>query len=140
MHVRLAEINEENWAQAAQLQVWEHQKHNAPPAVGLLARAYAYRRSRARVAGFAVNGELAGLALFRDGEGCYTLCFLLVDWRRQGQGVAQAGLERLLALMRREGAFAQVEALVPPDNEIARHIFQKAGFQPDGAERMIFSL
>ena len=86
MHVRLAEINEENWAQAAQLQVWEHQKHNAPPAVGLLARAYAYRRSRARVAGFAVNGELAGLALFRDGEAAIPCAFCW--WTGAGRGRA----------------------------------------------------
>lgn len=142
MRLHLTDITPENWAEAAQLQVWEHQKHLAPPAVGLLARAYAWRRLRARVIAVMAEERLAGLLLVRDGADCYELTAMLVDWRQQGKGVAQAALTRLMNVLQREGRFTCVTAVVPEENEVARHVLEKVGFSAaaDDAERMTRAL
>ncbi len=142
MRIHLTDITPENWAEAAQLQVWEHQKHLAPPAVGLLARAYAWRKQRARVIAMVAEERLAGLMLVRDGADCYELITMLVDWRQQGKGVAQAALTRLMNVLQREGRFACVTAAVPAESEVARHVLEKVGFSAaeGDAERMTRAL
>ena len=47
--LRLSEVTEENWQEAASLSVKEEQKGFVAPAVGIIARGYVYRACRGRV-------------------------------------------------------------------------------------------
>ena len=47
--IRLAEVTEDNWMEAASLSVGEDQQKYVAPAIGILARGYVYRDCNARV-------------------------------------------------------------------------------------------
>ena len=47
--IRLGEITEENWVEAAGLELEEEQKRYVASPLGILARGYVFRDSRARV-------------------------------------------------------------------------------------------
>ena len=49
--VNLIELSEENWMDFAGLSVDESQKHYLASNIGIIARGYAYRNSRAKVRG-----------------------------------------------------------------------------------------
>lgn len=65
--LRLAEITEENWLDAAALSVREDQTHFLASAVGILARGYVYRGCNARVYIFENEGTIVFPLLMRLG-------------------------------------------------------------------------
>ena len=66
----------------------------------------------------------------------YWVFHFFIDQRYQGRGYARAGLERLIALVKREHAASQMmQLVVHPENHVAQHLYTSAGFRPTGAER-----
>ena len=64
--IRLTEITEDNWLEAASLSVKESQKGFLAPAAGIIARGYVYRNCGGRVLVIENDGTIVGLALVRE--------------------------------------------------------------------------
>ncbi len=133
--MKLVEVNEDNWMDFAALRVREEQRGYLDSALGILARGYAYRASRARVTGIAEGERAAGLMLVKDLEeepACYDLQQFMVDRRYQGRGIGTAALHLLLAELEKERKYPCVEVCVKRENAAALHVFTKLGFTDTG--------
>ena len=103
--VNLIELNEENWPDFAGLSVDESQKTFLASNIGIIARGYVYRNSRAKVIGIVANGTPVGLAMVRDMEdepACYELQQFMIDKNFQRKGYGLKALERILAALKAE--------------------------------------
>ena len=135
--VRLAEVTEENWLEAASLSVSEDQKGFLAPAVGILARGYVYRNCGGRVLVIENDGVIVGLALvreFTDEPLGYDLQQFMIDRRYQGRGYGSAALELILDELRAQGCFDHVEVCVKKADAAAIRLYEKHGFVDSGYE------
>ena len=129
--VRLAEITEDNWLEAASLSVKEEQKGYLAPAIGILARGYVYRDCRAKVYVIEADGTAVGLALVREFDDeplGYDLQQFMIDGRYQGRGFGSAGLALILDELRREARYDHVEVCVKKEDAEAVRLYEKHGF------------
>ena len=133
--IRLAEIDEGNWAQALNLAVREEQRPFLADAAGILARGYAYRRSRARVRAVCAGETLVGLMLVRDldeAPACYDLNQFMIDRRYQNRGYGSRALALLLEELAAERKYPAVELCVRRDAAQALRVYGRAGFRDTG--------
>ncbi|MBR7063293.1 MAG: GNAT family N-acetyltransferase [Clostridia bacterium] len=133
--IRLTEVTEKNWLDAAGLSVREDQKEFVAPATGILARGYVYRSCKAKV--FVIeNGETAvGLALvreFTDEPLGYDLQQFMIDRRYQRRGYGSAALALILDELRKEGHYDHVELCVKKADVAAIRLYEKHGFVDSG--------
>ena len=133
--IRLIEIDEYNWLDFRRLSVSRDQRDFLDSAVGILARGYVYRDSRARVFGIVDDEEPVGLALVRDLDeepACYDLQQLMIDARFQGEGCGTAALRLLLSQLRAERKYNCVEVCVKKTDAAALRVYEKLGFTDTG--------
>lgn len=133
--VTLQQINETNFLEVCALQVKDEQKNFVASPVGILARAYAYRTSRARAYAVCEDDEIVGAVLWCDLEeapACYHLMELLIDQRHQQKGYARAALRIVLAKLQKERRFPMVELCVKKENTAAIRLYESQGFQNTG--------
>ena len=133
--VNFIELNEENWPDFAGLSVDESQKTFLASNIGIIARGYVYRNSRAKVIGIVANGTPVGLAMVRDMEdepACYELQQFMIDKNFQRKGYGLKALERILAALKAEQKYACVEVCVKREDAQAIHVYEKAGFVDSG--------
>lgn len=133
--VDLIELSEENWMDFAGLSVDESQKTFLANNIGIIARGYVYRNSRAKVIGIVSDGTSVGLAMVRDIDdepACYELQQFMIDKNFQGQGYGFRALELILAALKAEQKYACVEVCVKREDAQAIHVYEKAGFVDSG--------
>ena len=133
--VNLIELNEENWPDFAGLSVDESQKTFLASNIGIIARGYVYRNSRAKVIGIVADGTPVGLAMVRDIDdepACYELQQFMIDQNFQGQGYGFRALELILTALKAEQKYACVEVCVKREDVQAIHVYEKAGFVDSG--------
>ena len=133
--VSLIEINEENWMDFAGLSVDEKQKHYLASNIGILARGYVYRNSRAKVTGIVADGKPVGLAMVRDMDdepACYELQQFMIDQNYQGRGYGSEALTLILGSLEKERKYDRVEVCVKTEDAQAIHVYEKAGFVDTG--------
>ena len=133
--VKLIEITEENWLEAASLSVKESQKEFLAPAIGILARGYVYRNCNPKVFVIENDGVIVGLSLvreFSDEPLGYDLQQFMIDRRYQGRGYGTAALQLILDKLRREGHYDRVEVCVKKKDAEAIRLYEKAGFVDSG--------
>ena len=133
--IRLVEINEENWRQAARLSLLEDQRRFLDIPLGILARGYVYRSCRARVIGIAEGETLIGLALVKDLDeepACYDLQQFMIDQGFQGRGFGTEALRLILAELKAERKYDCVEVCVNRADAPALRVYEKAGFIDTG--------
>lgn len=133
--LRLTDVTEENWMEAASLSVKDSQKGFLAPAIGILARGYVYRGCGGRVFVVENDGLAVGLALvreFTDEPLGYDLQQFMIDRRYQGRGYGSAALGLILDELRREGRFDHVEVCVKKDDVEAIRLYEKHGFTDSG--------
>ncbi|MBR5739709.1 MAG: GNAT family N-acetyltransferase [Firmicutes bacterium] len=133
--IRLAEITEDNWLDAANLSVRDDQRGFVASAVGILARGYVYRDCGGRVYVIESDGTIVGLALtreFTDEPLGYDLQQLMIDRRFQGRGYGSEALGMILDELRSEGHYDHVEVCVKKDDAAAVHLYEKHGFKDSG--------
>ncbi len=133
--IRLAEVTEENWPDAASLSVRDDQKEFLAPAIGILARGYVYRNCRARVYVIENDDTIVGMALvreFSDEPLGYDLQQFMIDRRYQGRGYGSAALKLILEELRKEGRFDHVEVCVKKADAEAVRLYEKHGFTDSG--------
>ena len=129
--VNLIELSEENWMDFARLSVDESQKAYLASNIGILARGYVYRNSRAKVIGIVADGTPVGLAMVRDIDdepACYELQQFMIDQNFQGQGYGFRALELILTALKAEQKYTCVEVCVKGEDAQAIHVYEKAGF------------
>ena len=133
--IRLTDITEDNWLEAASLSVREDQKGYLAPAVGILARGYVYRHCNGRVFAIEHDGEIVGLALvreFTDEPLGYDLQQFMIDRRFQGLGYGEQALRLILEELRRERHYDHVEVCVKKEDTAAIRLYEKLGFVDSG--------
>lgn len=133
--LRLSEVTEENWQEAASLSVKEEQKGFVAPAVGIIARGYVYRACRGRVFVLEDDGAAVGLALvreFTDEPPGYDLQQFMIDRRYQGRGLGSRALKLILEELRRENRHDHVEVCVKKTDTEAIRLYEKHGFRDSG--------
>ena len=133
--VNFIELNEENWPDFAGLSVDESQKTFLASNIGIIARGYVYRNSRAKVIGIVSDGVPVGLAMVRDIDdepACYELQQFMIDKNVQGQGYGFRALELILATLKAEQKYDCVEVCVKGEDAQAIHVYEKAGFVDSG--------
>ena len=133
--LKLVDINEDNWVDFASLSVDESQKHFLASNIGIMARGYIYRSSRAKVIGISNDGKAVGLALVRNMDeepACYDLQQFMIDKNYQGNGYGTQALKRILANLEKEHKYDCVEVCVKKDASVALHVYETAGFSDTG--------
>ena len=133
--VDLIELCEENWMDFAGLSVDESQKTFLASNIGIIARGYVYRNSRAKVIGIVSDGVPVGLAMVRDMEdepACYELQQFMIDKNFQRKGYGLRALELILAALKAEQKYDCVEVCVKREDAQAIHVYEKAGFVDSG--------
>ena len=133
--IRLGEITQENWLEAARLELGEGQSAFVADPMGILARGYVYRYCRARVWTVEGEGRIVGLAMVREFDEeplGYELQQLMIDRREQGRGVGSAALALVLERLRAEGSWPTVEVCVKRADGPALRVYEKAGFTDTG--------
>jgi hypothetical protein len=133
--VNLIELSEENWMDFAGLSVDESQRTFLASNIGIVARGYVYRNSRAKVIGIVSDGTPVGLAMVRDVDdepACYELQQFMIDKKFQGKGYGFGALELILAALKAEQKYACVEVCVKREDVQAIHVYEKAGFVDSG--------
>ena len=133
--VNLIEISEENWPSFAGLSVADSQKKYLASNIGILARGYVYRNSRARVLGITADENPVGLALVRDLDEepvCYELQQFMIDKDQQGKGYGSEALKLILDSLKKEHKYDCVEVCVKMEDVQAIHVYEKAGFVDTG--------
>jgi len=133
--VTLEEIDETNWREACALKIKKEQQDFVALPVAILARAYAYRKSHARV--FAVKAENAvvGLMMIKwltATPPCYTIEEFLIGEAFQNRGFGTQALTLALQAFSRERAFDTVEICVKKAAFAALHVYGMLGFQDTG--------
>lgn len=133
--INLGEITQENWLEAARLQLAEGQLAFVASPMGILARAYVYRACRAQVWTVEENDRVVGLAMVRkfDEEPLgYELQQFFIDIRKQGRGIGTEALKLVLDHLRQEGRWPTVEVCVKKEARAALRVYEKAGFVDSG--------
>jgi len=133
--VNFIELNEENWPDFAGLSVDESQKTFLASNIGIIARGYVYRNSRAKVIGIVSDGTPVGLAMVRDIDdepACYELQQFMIDKNFQCRGYGLRALELILAALKAEQKYACVEVCVKREDVQAIRVYEKAGFVDSG--------
>lgn len=133
--VKLSEITEENWLEAAGLSVKESQKSYVAPAIGILARGYVYRDCNAKIFVIKNDDTIVGIALvreFTDEPLGYDLQQFMIDQRFQGKGYGSAALELILDELRKEAHYDHVELCVKTEDLDAIRLYEKCGFVDSG--------
>ncbi len=133
--VKLTEINEENWFDAADLAVADAQKGYVAPAIGIIARGYVYRDCNGRIFVIENDDTIIGLALvreFTDEPLGYDLQQFMIDERYQCHGYGSAALGLILDELRKENHYDHVEICVKKDDSCAIHLYKKHGFADSG--------
>lgn len=140
--VSLTEITPDNWR--CNLAVRKDQASYVASSTGLLARAYAYRASRAQARLIVRDETPVGMALWYDlpEMDAYDFSQLLIDARYQGQGCGLQAATLVLEEMRRDGRYAGVYLCYIQGNEAARKLYEKLGFtrtwDDDGDELVMY--
>lgn len=126
--IELREINQGNWRQP--LKVSEEQKHYVANTTTILARAYAYRKSRSK-AFLIYDGEIpVGMVLYHDCDdpGEYIFSELLIDEKYQRRGYGQQCVQLVLDAMPAERKYSKVILCYVEGNVAAKNLYQKFGF------------
>ena len=133
--IKLTDITEDNWLEAASLSVKDEQKAFVAPAVGIIARGYVYRGSHGRVRVIENDGVIVGLALvreFTDEPLGYDLQQFMIDKRYQGKGFGSEALGLILDELCEEGHYDSVEVCVKKEDAAAIGLYKKHGLEDSG--------
>lgn len=133
--IKLFDLNEENWEAVRRLYVGEEQKGFLDSALGIIARGYIYRDSRARVIGIAEGDTVVGVALVKDLDeepACYDLQQFMIGLPYQNRGLGTEALKAILTLLGKERKYGCVEVCVKKSDAAALRVYEKAGFEDTG--------
>lgn len=133
--IKLIDINEDNWLNIANINVTQDQRQFVASPLGILARAYVYRSTRARAMFIEKDGLPVGLLMVKDLDdepACYDLQQFLIDLNHQRKGYGRQALEVLLGQLKQEAKYSRVEVCVNKRDQAAIKLYQGLGFEDSG--------
>ena len=130
--IRLVTIDPDNWRLG--LKVSEAQKRFVSDSARLLARAYAYRKSRSDAYVIYNDALPVGMALYYDCDelNAYDFSQLFIDERYQGNGFGIEAARQILEIMKSDGKYDRVILCYIDGNEAAKNMYEKLGFYLTG--------
>lgn len=130
--IKLVPVDPDNWR--LDLKVSEEQKKFVSDSMKLLARAYAYRKSRSNAYVIYNNSIPVGMALYYDCDeiNAYDLSQLFIDERYQGNRFGIEAAKQILEIMKSDGKYDKVILCYIDGNEAARNMYEKLGFHLTG--------
>lgn len=132
MHINFEEITPANYRRINALSVAENQKKFVASNVGILARAFAYRKENAQVHICVYNGETVGLIFQRDWHNGETLmCIMdqfMIDKHKQRQGFGTAVLDIWLNGIKALNKYTAVQICCLESDTAALRLYKKFGF------------
>lgn len=133
--VFLVDVDESNWTGYSSLKLAEEQQKYVANPMGILARAYAYRKCNAKVFGIQKEDNTIGMLMIRDINEepvCYELQQFMIDIRYQNQGYGYKALKLILDYLYVERRYESVEVCVKKEDTQAIHLYKKIGFKDTG--------
>lgn len=132
MNIYFEEITPENYRRINSLSVAENQKDFVASNVGILARAFAYRKENGQVHICMYNGEAVGLIFQRDWyDGNALICIMdqfMIDEHKQGQGFGSAALDTWLNGIKALNKYAAVQICCVETDTAALRMYKRFGF------------
>lgn len=131
--LHLADIDGDNWL--CDLRVADSQKEYVLDAMGILARAYAYRDEGSRAFFIYDDDTPVGMGLYCDYPEleAYELNQFFIDERYQGRGYGRAALKLILDEMRRVGRYHKAVLWYIDGDGAAKSLYEQAGFRTFGS-------
>lgn len=141
----LRDISKDNWLQCIQLEVADNQKNFVASNAKSLAQA-AYE-DHWRPQGIYADDEMVGFIMYGNGvwggREVWVIARLMLAEGQQGKGYGTQAIRLALDVMRADkNPATDVYISFMPENDAARHIYSKLGFQnagytPDGKEILL---
>jgi len=130
--IHLEAVSRENFRQVASLAVADHQNEFVATNAYSIAEASVFPAQHPLVVFH--GDEPVGFCMWAkdSASGQYWVVRLMIDARFQGRGFGRAAMEKLLALMRAEGARDQIYVSFVPGNAVARNLYASMGFLDTG--------
>lgn len=133
--MKLIDITKENYVQVAMLTTNEDMK---PTVLERYVTSNAFSMAQSKYSDKWItkavehDGNIIGFAMYGptelDGETVFQLCRFMIDIRSQGKGYGKEALKLVLDKMKQLPDCNAVYLSIEPENERARHIYEKAGF------------
>lgn len=132
MNIELKEITPNNWRKVNSLKVKKDQKEFVLDNVGILARAFAYRKFNSKVYAIYKGETPIGLIMQRDySYNNMTNCILdqvMVDKNYQGLGYGRLAIETWMTIIKNENIYDSIELCFLEGDFIAEKMYKKLGF------------
>jgi diamine N-acetyltransferase len=132
MEVELREITAKNFDECVMLDVAEHQRGFVATNVMSIAQSKVYPTLESKAV--YADGEMVGFVMygFDPETGRFSLARLMIDARRQGEGLGRASTKKVLETLRdREGCDSVYLSFVP-ENTGAEALYKSIGFEKTG--------
>ena len=133
--MKLIDITKENYVQVAMLTT---NKDQIPTVLEKYVTSNAFSMAQSKYSDKWItkaveqDGNIIGFAMYGptdlDGETVFQLCRFMIDIRSQGKGYGKEALKLVLDEMKQLPGCDAVYLSIEPENERARHIYEKAGF------------
>lgn len=129
------EVNEENWRECVKLEVADEEKHFVDRNVFAIAEWKFEPENKIRA--IYSDSVLVGMLAYYYHDGSYGefywLYHLMIEARRQGNGIGQGAVKLAVEEMRDLGA-KDIVTSHHRDNVRVKHIYEKLGFKDNGLE------
>ncbi len=131
--LHLVDVDGDNWL--TDLHVSESQKEHVLDAMGILARAYAYRDEGSHAFFIYDNDTPIGMGLYCDYPelDSYELNQFFIDERYQKRGYGKAAMQLILEKLKQEGKYHKVVLWYIDGNDAAKHLYEHMGFLEAGS-------
>ena len=131
--IHLEEVTPDNWRSG--LRVLEDQRDYVADSAGILARSWAYRKSRSQA--FIIYNEdtPVGMGLYYDDpedESAFVFSQFFIDQRYQGQGFGLEAARQILRRMEEDSSRDKVYLCYIDGDTAAKKLYEKLGFRETG--------
>jgi diamine N-acetyltransferase len=132
MEIYFDEVTPYNWKKVNSLQVKAEQKHFVASNVAILAKAFAYRKDKTKIAVIYYQKQPIGLIMQRDFKEYENLiCILdqfMIDKAYQGRGLGKQALQLWLSCIKAENKYIAIELCYKDTDYLAENLYKRLGF------------
>lgn len=130
--IYLKSIGAQNYHDVAGLRISEEQSEFVPPAVNIMARAYAWRDKNSCAYAISDDEKVIGVLLVYEEDDSYVLSQFLIDLNHQNKGYGKQALKLLIERLSKENKFDHITLSVIKKNAAAIHLYKSIGFTDAG--------
>ena len=131
MNITLREITNENYMDICDLEVADDQKRHLSSNIESLVESKFYETMVPRAI-YADDKPVGFIMGDRASDTKVGIFRFMIDFNFQNKGIGRAALELAIAEIRQIEGIKQIEICYHPDNEIAKRLYFKIGFQEVG--------